>query len=64
MNEMDIDFFLRRYRQIEKEFLKILDFIPLVDDFNQPNYLFGSSKLMDFCLLVGTEVETLFRIIR
>ena len=54
-------FFLRRYEQIEDEFLEIIDFIGLHDDFNHPSYFIGSSKLMDFCLKVGTEVETLFR---
>ena len=60
----DYSFFLRRYEQIEKEFLEILDFIPLKEDFNSSNFKFGSSKLMDFCLKVGTEVETLFSIQR
>ena len=54
-------FFLRRYKQIEDDFLDIIDFIELQNDFNHPSYYIGSSKLMDFCLKVGTEVETLFR---
>ena len=54
-------FFLRRYEQIEDDFLEITDFIELQNDFNHPCYSIGSSKLMDFCLKVGTEVETLFR---
>ena len=58
---MDYQFFLRRYEHIEDDFLEIIDFIELQNDFNHPSYSIGSSKLMDFCLKVGTEVETLFR---
>lgn len=54
-------FFLRRYEQIEGDFLEIIDFIELQNDFSHPSYSVGSSKLMDFCLKIGTEVETLFR---
>ena len=54
----DYEFFLRRYKQIESDFLELTDFIGLPSDFNHPSYSFGSSKLMDFCLKVGTEVET------
>jgi len=57
----DYDFFLRRYGQIEDDFLEIMDFVDLPTDFDSPIYSVGSSKLMDFCLKVGTEVETLFR---
>lgn len=57
----DYPFFLRRYEQIEDDFLEISSFIELENDFNHPSYFIGSSKLMDFCLKVGTEVETLFR---
>ena len=57
----DYRFFLRRYEQIEGDFLEIIDFIELPNDFSHPNYSVGSSKLMDFCLKIGTEVETLFR---
>ena len=57
----DYLFFLRRYKQIEDDFLDIIDYIELQDDFKHPSYSVGSSKLMDFCLKVGTEVETLFR---
>ncbi|MDH5690149.1 MAG: hypothetical protein OEY81_01810 [Candidatus Bathyarchaeota archaeon] len=57
----DYHFFLRRYEQIENEFLEISDFIELQNDFDHPSYSVGSSKMMDFCLKVGTEVETLFR---
>jgi len=57
----DYQFFIRRYEQIEDEFLEISDFIELPNDFNHPSYSVGSSKMMDFCLKVGTEVETLFR---
>ena len=59
--EYDYQFFLRRYKQIEEDFLKIVDFIEMQDDFAHPCYSVGSSKLMDFCLKIGTEVETLFR---
>jgi len=59
----DYEFFLRRYKQIESDFLELTDFIELQSDFNHPSYSVGSSKLIDFCLKVGTEVETLFRII-
>lgn len=59
----DFFYFKRRYEQIEKEFLELTDFIPLQSDFYSPCYKFGSSKLMDFCLKIGTEIETLFRII-
>lgn len=57
----DYEFFLRRYYQIESDFLVMTDFIELKDEFSHPSYSVGSSKLMDFCLKVGTEVETLFR---
>lgn len=57
----DFHFFLRRYEQIEDDFLEIIDFIELQNDFSHPSYSIGSSKLMDFCLKVGTEVETIFR---
>lgn len=57
----DYPFFLRRYEQIENDFLELTDYIELQDDFGHPSYSIGSSKLMDFCLKVGTEVETLFR---
>ena len=59
----DYQFFLRRYKRIEDDFLEIIDFIELQDDFNHKCYDIGSSKLMDFCLKVGTEVETLLRYI-
>lgn len=54
-------FFLRRYEQIENDFLELTDYIEPQDDFEHYSYFIGSSKLMDFCLKVGTEVETLFR---
>lgn len=57
----DYQFFLRRYEQIEDNFLEIIDFIGLPNDLNHPSYTVGSSKLIDFCLRVGTESETLFR---
>ena len=57
----DYLFFLRRYEKIEDDFLEITDFIELKNDLNHSHYLVGSSKLMDFCLKVGTEVETFFR---
>jgi hypothetical protein len=61
--ERDYNFFHRRYMRIEDDFLEILDFIDISDDFEDPCYKVGSPKLMDFCLKVGTEVETLFRLI-
>ena len=61
--EYDYKFFLRRYNSIEENFLEITDFIALKNNFEEPCYSIGSSKLMDFCLKVGTEVETLFRLI-
>ena len=63
MQKFDYSFFQRRYELIEEDFLEITDFIEIEQDFNSPCYKFGSSKLMDFCLKVGTEIETLFRII-
>ena len=57
----DINYFYRRYHQIESDFLEIMDFIHISDRFGDPCYKIGSSKLMDFCLKVGTEIETLFR---
>ncbi len=56
----DIYYFYRRYHQIESDFLEIMDFIHISDKFSDPCYKIGSSKLMDFCLKVGTEIETLF----
>ena len=57
----DINYFVRRYHHIESDFLEIMDFIHISDKFGDPCYKIGSSKLMDFCLKVGTEIETLFR---
>ncbi|KKN08467.1 hypothetical protein LCGC14_1056350 [marine sediment metagenome] len=57
----DINYFYRRYHQIESDFLEIMDFIHISDQFGDPCYKIGSSKLMDFCLKVGSEIETLFR---
>jgi len=57
----DITYFYRRYHQIESDFLEIMDFIHINDKFSDPCYKIGSSKLMDFCLKVGSEIETLFR---
>jgi len=57
----DYNFFHRRYQQIEDDFLEILDFIDISDNFDDSCYQIGSSKMTDFCLKVGTEVETLFR---
>jgi len=59
----DYNFFVRRYQQIEGEFLEITDFIDISDNFNDSCYKIGSSKMMDFCLKIGTELETLFRIL-
>lgn len=63
MKKYDYSFFERRYKLIEEDFLELTDFIEPEHDFHSPCYKFGSSKLMDFCLKVGTEVETLFRIL-
>jgi len=63
MQKFDYSFFQRRYELIEEDFLDITDFIEMEQDFNSPCYKFGSSKLMDFCLKVSTEIETLFRIL-
>ncbi len=57
----DYQFFLRRYEQIEADYIEITDFIEPKDDFSDPSYTVGSSRLMDFCIKVGTEVETIFR---
>ena len=57
----DIKYFYRRYHQIETDFLEIMDFIHISDRFGDPCYRIGSSKLMDFCLKVGSEIETVFR---
>ncbi len=59
----DYFYFTRRYRQIERDFLELTDFIEISNDFTDPCYKIGSSKLMDFCLRVGSEIETIFRII-
>ena len=57
----DINYFYRRYHQIESDFLEMMDFIHISDKYSDPCYKIGSSKLMDFCLKIGTEIETLFR---
>lgn len=62
MKKFDNLFFFRRYGLIENDFLELTDFIEPEHDFNSPCYKFGSSKLMDFCLKVGTEIETLLKI--
>ena len=59
----DYLFFVRRFQQIEGDFLEITDFIDLSDNFDDCCYKIGSSKMMDFCLKIGTEVETLFGIL-
>lgn len=56
-------YFFRRYKFIEEEFLEITDYIEPNKDFNNCCYKVGSSKLMDFCLKVGSEVETIFKIL-
>lgn len=61
--KFDYQFFLRRYMAIEENFLQLTDFIEPEENFNSHCYQFGSSKLMDFCLKVGTEIETLFRLL-
>jgi hypothetical protein len=58
----DYYYFNRRYQQIESNFLDITDFIEMEYHLNSPCYRFGSSKLMDFCLKVCTEIETIFRL--
>ncbi|MBN1801486.1 MAG: hypothetical protein JW891_08270 [Candidatus Lokiarchaeota archaeon] len=57
----DVNYFLRRYIQAEDDFLDIMDYINITENWNDPCYKIGSSKLMDFCLKVCTEIETLFR---
>lgn len=57
----DFNYFHRRYQQIENDLLEILDFINISNHFGDPCYQIGSSKLMDFCIKIGTEIETLFR---
>lgn len=59
----DYYYFKRRYEQIEDEFLELYDFIEMDKDLSHHCYKFGSSKLMDFCLKVCTEIETIFRVI-
>ncbi len=59
----DFFYFTRRYKKIEDQFLELTDFIELTDDFNDACYQVGGSKMMDFCLTIGTEVETIFRIL-
>ncbi len=58
-----VRWFIHRYRQLEDEFLTITDYVPLRPDLEEPNYKFGSPMLMDFGLKIGTEVETLFRVL-
>ena len=62
-NRYNIDWFYQRFQRLEKEFLKILNYIPLHPDLSHPNYQRGSPALMDFCLHVCSEVETIFRCI-
>ena len=57
----DVNYFLRRYIQAEDDFLNIMDYINITESCNDSCYKIGSSKLMDFCLKVCTEIETLFR---
>ena len=61
--KFDYHYFLRRYQEIENDYLEITDFIEPEPDFHSQCYKFGSSKLMDFCLKVCTEIETLFVLI-
>ncbi len=59
----DFYYFSRRYQKIEDDFLELIDFIEITDNFKDPCYKVGGSKMMDFCIKVGTEIETLFRIL-
>jgi len=54
-------FFARRYKTIENDLVEILDYIDLSKNFGDCCYKIGSTKLMDFCLKVGSEVESVFR---
>lgn len=57
----DYQFFARRYKTIENDLVEILDYIDISKNFEDCCYKIGSSKLMDFCLKVGSEVESVFR---
>ncbi len=59
----DYYYYERRYESIEEELIEILDYIEIHPRFDNHCYQIGSSKLMDFCIKVGTEIETIFRII-
>lgn len=59
----DHRYFFRRYKNIEEDFLEITDYIELNNDFNNCCYEVGSTKLMDFCLKIGSEIETICKII-
>lgn len=59
----DVYYYQQRYDELEKEFLMINEYIPLTDNFKNPNYNFGSPKLLDFSFKVCREIETIFRLI-
>ncbi len=56
----DYNYFKRRYEKVENEFLELTDYIEMNEDFDHSCYKIGSSKIMDFCLSVCTEIETMF----
>jgi len=61
--EPNHNYFAHRYNQFEKELMNILDYIDISENWGDPCYQVGSIKLMDFCLNVCSEIETLFELI-
>lgn len=59
----DYTYFLKQYEQIESHFLKITNFTGFESDLEAPCYKQGSNELNDFCIKIGTEVETVFKVI-
>ncbi|QUH24215.1 hypothetical protein HYG87_10825 [Methanobacterium alkalithermotolerans] len=56
----DYNYFKRRYEKVENEFIDLIEYIEMNEDFDHCCYNIGSSKIMDFCLSVCTEIETMF----
>jgi len=46
------------YKQYEKELIKILYYIPLIEPFDKENYKFGSPAIVDLHIKIGTRLDS------
>ena len=54
-------YYYERYKSYEDEFLEILSYIPLSKKANSPNYNFGSPKIVNLHIQLGTAVESILK---